>query len=392
MTQYETTRIRAGAPAPIIDEGDIDRVHVALGARSYDVEIGEGLLSRIGARIAPLLHRPRVAIITDETVAGLHLATLQAALDCAGIAHAALALPAGEATKSWQGLARAVEWLLAQKVERRDLVLAFGGGVIGDLAGFASAILRRGVRFVQIPTTLLAQVDSSVGGKTGINTAQGKNLVGAFHQPSLVIADTRLLSTLAARDFRSGYGEVVKYGLLGDAAFFAWLEERGAAMAAGDAAARRQAVARSVAMKAGIVARDETEEGERALLNLGHTFGHALEAATGYSDRLLHGEAVAVGCVLALELSARLGLCPQEEPSRLRAHLHAMGMPTALGRIAGGLPDCDRIVSLMAQDKKVLDGKMRFILSRGIGSAFIASGVPSAAVIRLLEDSLEDRL
>ncbi len=387
MNQYEMKPIRAGAPAPIMNDGGIERVHVALGERSYDVEIGEGLLAAVGARIAPLLHRPRVAIITDETVAGLHLGALQASLDRAGISHSALALPAGEATKSWQGLARAVEWLLSERVERRDLVLAFGGGVIGDLVGFASAILRRGVRFVQIPTTLLAQVDSSVGGKTGINTAQGKNLVGAFHQPCLVLADTGLLSTLGARDFRSGYGEVVKYGLLGDARLFDWLESSGPAIAAGDLAARRHAVARSVAMKAGIVARDETEEGERALLNLGHTFGHALEAATGYSDRLLHGEAVAIGCMLALELSVRLGLCPPEAARRLRRHLREMGMPDGLDPIAAALPAPEALMALMAQDKKVVDGRLRFILVRGIGDAFIAEGVPAGEVLALLADA-----
>jgi 3-dehydroquinate synthase len=364
-----------------------ETVRVDLGARSYDVVIGAGLLAQAGARIAPLLERPRVAILCDETVARLHLPALTRALDAAGIAHEALALPAGEGTKGWQGLIRAVEWLLAQRVERRDLVIALGGGVIGDLAGFASAILRRGVRFVQIPTTLLAQVDSSVGGKTGINTDAGKNLVGAFHQPSLVLADTELLATLPARDFRAGYGEVVKYGLLGDADFYAWLEGAGPALAAGDGAALRRAVARSVAMKAGIVQRDETEEGERALLNLGHTFGHALEAATGYSDRLLHGEGVAIGCALAFDLSARLGLCAQEVPSRVRAHLAAMGMKADLSDIPGDLPGDDALLNLMAQDKKVQDGRLRFILARDIGEAFIASDVPAEAVRAVLEPS-----
>jgi len=362
----------------------VETVRVDLGARSYDVMIGAGLVAGAGRWLGPILARPRVAILTDETVARLHLAALEAALERAGIAHAALVLPTGEGTKSWEGLRRSVEWLLEQRVERRDLVIAFGGGVIGDLGGFASAILRRGVRYAQIPTTLLAQVDSSVGGKTGINSAQGKNLVGAFHQPVLVLADTGLLETLPARDFRAGYGEVVKYGLLGDAHFFEWLEAQGPALAAGDGAARRAAVRHSVAMKAAIVARDETEEGERALLNLGHTFGHALEAATGYGPRLLHGEGVAIGCALAFDLSARLGLCPQEAPSRVRAHLAAMGMKADLGAIEGALPDDDALMTLMAQDKKVVDGRLRFILARGIGAAFVAADVPAEAVRAVL--------
>ncbi len=366
-----------------------ESIAVDLGPRSYAVRVGTGLIARAGAEIAPLLHRRRVAVITDETVARHHLAALRDGLGDMAVAH--LALPPGEATKGWAGLERAVEWMIAEKVERRDLVIAFGGGVIGDLAGFAAAILRRGVRFVQIPTTLLAQVDSSVGGKTGINSPLGKNLIGAFHQPALVLADIAVLDTLPARDFLAGYGEVVKYGLLGDAAFFDWLERNGPAMAGGDRALRHHAVARSVTMKARIVERDETEEGERALLNLGHTFGHALEAATGYSDRLLHGEGVAIGCALAFELSARLGLCAQETPSRIRAHLHAMGMRTDLADIPGPLPDADALLALMAQDKKVRDGRLRFILARGIGEAFVAPDVPPQAVRQVLADALAVR-
>jgi 3-dehydroquinate synthase len=277
-----------------------------------------------------------------------------------------------------------VEWLLARKVERRDLVIALGGGVIGDLVGFAAAILRRGVRFVQVPTTLLAQVDSSVGGKTGINTGQGKNLVGAFHQPSLVIADTSLLATLPDRDFLSGYGEVVKYGLLRDAAFFQWLEANGPAVRARDSDALGRIVRRSCEMKAEIVVRDETEEGDRALLNLGHTFAHALEAATGYSDRLLHGEAVAVGLGLAFDLSARLGLCSQEDPSRVRAHLRAMELRARLADIPGGLPRPEELMALMAQDKKAVAGRLRFILAHGIGRAFVAEDVPTEVVLEVL--------
>lgn len=368
-----------------------DVVRVALGTRSYDVRIKPGLIDRAGTEIAPLLRRKRVAILTEDRVAALHLPRLQAALDAAGINHAAHVLPAGEATKSWEGLRAATEFLLDERIERRDLVLALGGGVIGDLAGFAAAILRRGVRFVQLPTSLLAQVDSSVGGKTGINTRHGKNLVGAFHQPSLVLADTGILATLPPRDLLAGYGEVVKYGLLGDAAFFDWLEAHGPALAAGDADARQYAVVRSVQMKAEIVERDETEEGDRALLNLGHTFCHALEAATGYSDRLLHGEGVAIGCAQAFELSARLGLCAQETPGRVRAHLRAMGMKVDLADIPGDLPDAAALVRLMGQDKKVQDGRLRFILARGIGQAFVADDVPPAMVESLLAEALRGR-
>jgi 3-dehydroquinate synthase len=368
----------------------VEEVGVALGARSYAVRIGPGLIARAGAEIAPLLTRKRVAVITDETVAGLHLDALRAGLAAEGIAMSSLALPPGEGTKCWAEVERSVEWLLAEKVERRDVVVAFGGGVIGDLAGFAAAILRRGVRFVQIPTSLLAQVDSSVGGKTGINSPAGKNLIGAFHQPTLVLADIGVLETLAPRDFLAGYGEVVKYGLLGDAGFFDWLEANGPSLAA-DPARRLRAVRRSVEMKAGIVARDETEQGERALLNLGHTFGHALEAATGYSARLLHGEGVAIGCALAFELSQRLGLCSQEAPSRVRAHLRAMGMKVDLADIPGDLPDADGLLALMAQDKKVVDGRLRFILARGIGEAFVAEDLDPATVKAVLDDALRGR-
>ncbi|MDO6589582.1 3-dehydroquinate synthase [Loktanella sp. D2R18] len=364
-------------------------VHVDLPGREYDIHIGPGLLGQAGPYVAAFGGRKHICIITDETVAGLHLAQLQAGLTAAGLTSEALALPAGEATKCWAQLEKSVEWLLAQKVERGDVVIAFGGGVIGDLAGFAAAIMRRGVRFVQIPTTLLAQVDSSVGGKTGINSPMGKNLIGAFHQPSLVLADTALLGTLTARDFLAGYGEVVKYGMLGDAAFFDWLEKQGPALAAGDMDARIRAVTRSCEMKADVVRRDEKENGDRALLNLGHTFGHALEAATGYSDRLLHGEGVAIGCALAFELSARLGLCSQEDPSRVRAHLRDMGMKVDMADIAGDLPDGAGLLALMGQDKKVLDGKLRFVLARGIGGAFMTSDVPSDVVLSVLEDALE---
>lgn len=366
-------------------------VHVNLPGRDYDIQIGPDLLSEAGAFIAPFGGRKHVAIVTDETVAGLHLGTLQAGLKAAGITSDALLLPAGEATKCWAQLERTCDFLLDQKVERGDIVIAFGGGVIGDLAGFAAAIVRRGVRFVQIPTSLLAQVDSSVGGKTGINTSHGKNLIGAFHQPTLVLADTALLGSLAPRDFLAGYGEVVKYGLLGDLAFFEWLEKMGPAMAAGDMDARVQAVTKSVQMKADIVQRDETEMGDRALLNLGHTFCHALEAATGYSNRLMHGEGVAIGCAMAFELSARMGLCSQESPSRVRAHLRTMGTKVDLRDIDGDLPDANTLLDLMGQDKKVVAGQLRFILARGIGDAFITSDVPHDMVLSVLTDALAER-
>ena len=368
-----------------------ETVHVDLGERSYDVLVGPELLADTANLIAPFLARPKVAIVTDATVAPLHLSALEDVLASDGIDASSFVLPAGETTKSWTHLEQTVSWLLDQKIERRDLVIALGGGVIGDLVGFAAAIMRRGVRFVQIPTSLLAQVDSSVGGKTGINSVHGKNLVGAFHQPTLVLADTAVLDTLEPRQFLSGYGEVVKYGLLGDVAFFEWLEANGPDMAAGDMAKRVYAVKRSVEMKADIVQRDETEQGDRALLNLGHTFCHALEAATGYSDRLFHGEGVAIGCGLAFELSARLGLCSQEAPSRVRAHLKSMGMKTDLRDIPGNLPDASQLLDLMAQDKKVIDGKLRFILARDLGAAFVADDVPSDKVLSVLEDALSLR-
>ena len=365
-----------------------DVVSVDLGLRSYDVRIGPGLIKDLGKHLLPLLHRKKVAVITDETVAAQHLLALAASLEQHGIAMTALAIPPGESSKGWPQLERCVEWLLDQKIERRDVVIAFGGGVVGDLVGFAASVLRRGVRFVQLPTTLLAQVDSSVGGKTGINTVQGKNLVGAFHQPSLVLADIDVLATLPLRDFLAGYGEVVKYGLLGDAAFFEWLEINAASMVAGDADARQYAVRRSVEMKAGIVSRDEHENGERALLNLGHTFCHALEKATGYSDRLLHGEGVSIGCALAFELSQRMGLCAQETPSRVRAHFRKLGLKTDIADIAGELPSAQDLLGLMGQDKKVIGGKLRFILARGIGQAFVADDVPPDLVLGVLQDAL----
>lgn len=364
------------------------RLAVDLAERSYDIHIGLGLVEKSGQLIRPLLPRPFTAIVTDETVAALHLDALQQGLAAAGIESEAIILPAGEAAKSMEWLAHTVERLLELKIERDDLVIAFGGGVIGDLAGFAAAILRRGVGFVQIPTTLLAQVDSSVGGKTGVNSPQGKNLIGAFHQPRLVLADIGVLDTLPRREFLAGYGEVVKYGLLGSAEFFTWLETHGPALAAGDPDGRIEAIRRCCQMKADIVARDETERGDRALLNLGHTFGHALEAATGYSDRLLHGEGVAIGCALAFKLSARMGLCPAEAPIRIDVHLDAMGMKKELSEIAGDLPDADALITLMHQDKKVRQGQLTFILARDIGEAFVTRDVDMDIVRAILEEAL----
>jgi 3-dehydroquinate synthase len=368
-----------------------EQVHVDLGNRSYDIEIGTDLLSQAGAFVAPFLHRKKVAIITDETVAGLHLSTLLDGLASDRIEAITLRLPAGEATKSWANIQKSVEWLLEEKIERDDILIAFGGGVIGDLAGFAAAILRRGIRFVQIPTSLLAQVDSSVGGKTGINSPHGKNLVGAFYQPQLVLADVSVLGTLTRRDYLAGYGEVAKYGLLGDINFWEWLEKNAAAAAEGDIAKRIHAVKRSCEMKAEIVARDEHERGDRALLNLGHTFGHALEAATGYSDRLLHGEGVSIGCSLAFEVSQRLGFCSQEAPSRVRDHFKAMGMKCDLSEIEGDLPDAAGLVELMGQDKKVRAGVIGFIMARGLGDTFVTRDVDLDVVHSVLNEALASR-
>ena len=363
---------------------------VELGSRRYDIRVGQGLLAEAGRHIAPLLRRPRVFVVSDSTVAGLHLPALAAGLAAQGIAHQAIVLPPGEGTKDFAHLERLCRALVEQRCERSDLIVALGGGVIGDITGFAAAILLRGIGFVQIPTTLLAQVDSSVGGKTAIDLPEGKNLVGAFHQPRLVLADTGVLATLPPRELLAGYAEVAKYGLIDQPDFFAWLEEHGRALVAGDPALLRQAVVTSCAAKAAIVARDETETGDRALLNLGHTFGHALETEAGYGDRLLHGEGVALGMLLAFQLSVRLGLCPAEDAARGERHLAAVGLPTdprgALGQGSG--VDPARLIAHMRRDKKVQDGRITFILARGIGRAFIARDVDPALAERLLADRL----
>jgi 3-dehydroquinate synthase len=355
-------------------------VDVALGARSYDVMIGPRLLEEAGRLIATRLGKGKCAIVTDDNVARHHLLTLEASLKAEGRHAGSIVLPPGEATKSFRELVPLCERLLELGLERGDVVVAFGGGVIGDLAGFAAGVLRRGVRFVQIPTSLLAQVDSSVGGKTGINTPQGKNLIGVFHQPSLVIADTSVLTTLPEREMRAGYAEVAKYGLLGDAAFFAWLETNWRSVFGNDTTALTHAIDTSVRAKAAIVARDELETGDRALLNLGHTFGHALEAWCGYSDRLLHGEGVSIGMSLAFRFSEDLGLCPAETSARVAVHLEAVGMPVKISQIPGGKADPDTLLRLMGQDKKVRDGQLTFILVRGIGDAFVARGIEAAKV------------
>ena len=366
-------------------------VEVALGDRAYDIIIGRDVLPSLGARIAALRPGVRTAIITDRTVASHWLAATEASLAEAGIATSHFIVEDGEGSKSYAGLEKVSEALVAARIERNDLVIALGGGVVGDLAGFAAAILRRGVDFVQVPTSLLAQVDSSVGGKTGINSPHGKNLIGAFHQPLLVVADTAVLDTLSPRQFRSGYAEVAKYGVLGDEAFFAWLEANHAEIVRGGAA-REHAIATSCRAKAGVVARDERENGERALLNLGHTFGHALEAATGFSDRLFHGEGVAVGMVLAAQLSAQLGMIADSDAARVQRHLAEFGLPTRLQDIAGftqeGLADADALMVLMAQDKKVKRGKLTFILLEAIGQAVIAPDVEPAVVRNFLQDKL----
>jgi 3-dehydroquinate synthase len=363
------------------------RVEVALGERAYDIFIGRGLAASLGARIAALKPGAKAAIVSDATVAGLHLSKISAALEGAGIATKSIVVAAGEGTKCFSVFEQICDDLLEAKIERGDVVVALGGGVIGDLAGFAAAVVRRGIDYVQIPTTLLAQVDSSVGGKTAINSRLGKNLIGVFNQPILVVADTALLDTLPAREFRAGYAEVAKYGLLGDAAFFAWLEANAADVFAGGPG-REHAIATSCRMKADIVARDEREAGERALLNLGHTFGHALEAFAGFSARLLHGEAVALGMALAFQFSARLGLLPPADAERVARHLQQVGLPTRLSDMPGDHPDADRLMELMAQDKKVRRGRLTFILARGIGQAFIAPDIDAAEVRAFLVEKL----
>jgi 3-dehydroquinate synthase len=365
-------------------------VAVSLGERSYDIAIGRGLLASLGARIAKLRPRSKAVIVTDENVAHLHLAAAEAALAHAGVATHRVVVPPGEASKSYRVFEQVCEAVIASRMERDDLVIALGGGVIGDLAGFVASVVRRGIDYVQVPTSLLADVDSSVGGKTAIDSAHGKNLIGAFYQPILVLADTALLDTLPEREFRAGYAEVAKYGLLGDAPFFAWLENNWREVFGGGPA-REHAIAVCCRAKADIVARDERETGDRALLNLGHTFGHAFEAACGFSGRLLHGEAVAIGMALAFAFSAKQGLVSATEAERATRHLAAVGLPTRPQDIPGPLPSIDRLMELIAQDKKVKRGMLTFILAKGIGAAFVEGGVDAGAVRAFLGEKLAER-
>jgi len=362
-----------------------DKVRVDLGDRAYDVLVGPGLLERAGELLRPILRRPRIIVVTDETVAALHRPRLEQGLAAAGLAAPTIVLPPGEGTKDLAHLGRLLDGILDQRPERGDMLLALGGGVIGDIVGLAASLTLRGIGFVQVPTTLLAQVDSSVGGKTAINTRHGKNLVGAFYQPRLVLADLDTLTTLPKRELLAGYAETAKYGLIDDAEFFAWCEANGGRVVAGDIAARQRAVTYAVQSKARTVVEDERETGKRALLNLGHTFGHALEAALGYSDTLLHGEAVAIGMVLAFDLSARLGICPAGDAARVRRHLAAVGLPVSPPAMNH---NAAHLLELMTQDKKVQGGKVTFILARGIGQAFIERSVDPAAVRGVLESAL----
>ena len=361
-------------------------VHVPLPGRAYDIVIGDRLLEGAGERLKVQFPGRRFGIITDDAVGKAQLPRLTGSLDAAGIGDSTIVLPHGESTKRWEKLGEAVEGLLAAKLERGDLVIALGGGVIGDLAGFAASIARRGMDFIQVPTSLLAQVDSSVGGKTGINSPHGKNLIGAFHQPKLVLADLGALETLPPREFAAGYAEVVKYGLIDDEPFYFWLEENQRAIFAGDRALRGEMVARCCAAKTRFVLADEKETGVRALLNLGHTFGHALEKATGYSDRLLHGEGVAIGMVLAHGFSAKLGLAPSQDTGRIAAHLKSAGLPTRIAEIPGDMPTTDVLMDAIAQDKKVVRGALTFILTRGIGQAFIEKNVEADVVRGYIEE------
>jgi 3-dehydroquinate synthase len=355
-------------------------IHVALGARSYDVLAAPGLLQRAGDAILPFAKSRRVFVVTDTNVHARYAQALTACLTAAGVAPIYFTLAPGEGAKSFPVLARLCDDLLAAGVERGDLVLAFGGGVIGDLAGFAAGILKRGVDFVQIPTTLLAQVDSSVGGKTAINAAAGKNMIGLFNQPRLVLADTAVLDTLPRREMLAGFAEVAKYGLLGDAAFFAWLEAHGAAVLDHSGPERLYAITTSIAAKARIVAEDEREAGMRALLNLGHTFGHALEAETGYGERLLHGESVAIGMIMAFELSERLGHCAPGAAARIAAFFKRIGLPASPRDVPGLNASPETMVAHMTHDKKNKDGRITLILARGIGQSFVTSDTPVAAI------------
>ena len=380
MTAVETGTIEGAGPEQL--------VRVPLGNRSYDILIGPGLIGRAGGEITARLKGRRAAVITDANVGPLYLEALTDSLQTDGIESVSLTLPAGEKTKNFENLIAVVDLALTARLERNDMIIALGGGVIGDLAGFAAGIIKRGIRFVQVPTSLLAQVDSSVGGKTGINTRHGKNLVGVFHQPDLVLADADALGTLSEREFRAGYAEVAKYGLIDKPDFFEWLEKNRADVFAGGPA-RIEAIAASCRAKAAVVAADERENGARALLNLGHTFGHALEAAVKYdSARLVHGEGVAIGMVLAHEFSTRLNLASRDDADRVRRHLKEAGLPVSISEIPGELPPAEGLMEAIAQDKKVKSGKLTFILTRGVGRSFVADDVPSSEVLSFLAEKL----
>lgn len=365
-----------------------DICSVRVGGGAYDIHIGEGLLEQAGALLTPHLARPFTVVVTDRHVDTAQGSRLEKGLAAAGVDFRKIVLEPGEGAKSMRSLEALLDRLLELGVERRDMVIAFGGGVVGDLAGFAAAILRRGCHFAQIPTTLLAQVDSAIGGKTAVNSSKGKNLIGAFHQPDIVIADIAALNTLPERELKAGYAEIVKYGALGDEPFFAWLEKRGGDLLKGDAAARRVAVRRSCETKAEIVGADEREAGARALLNLGHTFGHALEAALGYSEKLLHGEAVAAGMALAFDFSVQRRICPSADAERLRAHLVASGLPTGIKDISGAPAlSAEELLAHMMQDKKVERGAITLILLRRLGEAFIEKDVDPATILEFLKSA-----
>jgi len=368
--------------------GAVERLRVELAERAYDILIGPGLIAGSGEHILPLMHRKQAVIVTDETVAKAHLAPLQHSLDGVGIAHRTIALPPGEGTKDLRHFGRLVDDILARNIERGTMLVALGGGVVGDIAGFAAATLLRGIDFVQIPTTLLAQVDSSVGGKTAINTAAGKNLLGAFYQPRLVLADTGALATLPRRELVAGYGEVVKYGLIADAGFFDWLDAEAGAVCDLAPAALNRAVLTTCRMKAEIVAGDERETGDsRALLNFGHTFGHALEAETGFGDALLHGEAVALGMVLAFDFAVRLGIASGQDATRVRRHIERIGLPTELSAI-GLAGKADPLLAHMGKDKKVRDGRITLILPRRIGEAYVMRDAKSEDLRAFLAEAV----
>ncbi len=364
-----------------------DTLRVELGDRAYDIVIGEGLIDGLGKAVRDELGNAACWVVTDETAGGLFLDSALDSLASAGLAARPIVLPPGESSKSFPTFERVVNEVLDGAPERGSVLIALGGGVVGDLTGFAASAVMRGVGFVQVPTTLLSQVDSSVGGKTGINTRHGKNLVGAFYQPRLVLADTRTLDTLPRRELLAGYAEVVKYGLIRDRGFFEWLEANGKGVVGGDRAAQQYAIRESCAAKAAVVAEDEHEDGVRALLNFGHTFGHALEAETGFGPDLLHGEAVSVGMIMALELSVALGLCAPGDVDRVRRHFADVGLPTAVPARPGGKWDTGRLLAHMAHDKKVRNGRVTFILSRGIGDAFVAADVDLADVAPVIDNA-----